>query len=743
MFAKIFSRLRHPRPPCHSCESRNLSAIQTTLRFLRPRLKIIIPIVLILAIAIPCLVYAADPADVAAEPYDFDKVLMDMIQGWSVFITWMYKIVWLVLAMIGALLDSSGLMALKAGAEPDSLSIIDALRDVWRIFRDFVNIGFVLVLLGIAIYNVIAPPGEGSFQLKTILPKFVIAIIAVNFSFQLCLVVVDASNVLTFAVAAIPDAVGKMPALDATAACPDEATVEQYPAICTGVGQLSDDLTYLQDLKDAGSMPAVLAFNFLKLHALKVVASTEDPKPLDITVSMLSDLVIFAVIMLSLVAMLIVLVVRIVIIWIILAVSPFLFFFWVLPDYAKKLQEFDIQEKFIQHVFAPVIMVAALSIGIIMLSAISDFKTTDPLDSPRYNVRLEKLNYKDDAIQTLADFLIQAMGIIIIWVGVFGAASKTGASFLTDGIKNFGQNAGKWIAKSPAYATVVPGKGGGSLMDFKYKADKAFRARDEKARAGANPQYEHVRNFVDAGNDIKKMEEHLPSAMGVDRSSPTYRQQLKNYITHSQNTKSPHIKKRMEELDIAPDNYDKWTDNEVMQIENIIKPYVGKPGGGVGETGKADKAAFAAAATTPELIALASDNIDTVQKLNTGEVHADQTQNLSYIQTIRTNMKEAKDSQTQDLLQTLQSLEPDDQTTALKDIAEAASQSKGKFSENEGIVIIEKYKGNAPIPSASVEPIPESTPQVTPAATAPTTDAPADSGSPPAGSASPPPATSP
>lgn len=472
----------------------------------RPRLKIILPIVLILVIAIPCIALADD------KPLNFNEALVEIAEYWAVILHWLYKLTWPILLMIGGLMDVSVLFGAKETS--GNLTMLDALLSVWQIIRNFVNIGFVLVLLGIALYNVIAPPGEGSFQLKQILPKFVIALIAVNFSFFACKVIVDASTALTYAVAAIPDAISvTVPEIEldeeelgGTICTAEDLKTEDakvsMSAVCAGIGELSDNMKEFFAKNNAQNIAAVIATRFVDVNSLRLMASGSSDIASTI-VGILTDLVIFAVVMMALAAMLIVLVVRTIIIWVVMALSPIVAFLWVLPDFAKKFEEFDIKEKFIQHVFAPVIMVAALSIGLVLISAVSHFKGSVVfqevgLDQAVSAMGIVEKSKDAGAISSLADLLMQIMGIIVIWVGVFGAAGKTYANFITSKIKDMGEGAGKWIAKSPAYLTFIPSKGGNKSPAQLYQELKnATGKRDRNVRDRASDNFQKTTSFID------------------------------------------------------------------------------------------------------------------------------------------------------------------------------------------------------------------------------------------------------
>lgn len=116
------------------------------------------------------------------------------------------RAIWPVLVMIGGLMDNSLLFG--NGME-------ERLREIWIPIRNIVNILFVIALVAIALYNVLGVGDENSnYSIKAILPKIIIGIIVVNFSFLGIKVFLDGINVLTSAIFALPNQVGQGIALD-------------------------------------------------------------------------------------------------------------------------------------------------------------------------------------------------------------------------------------------------------------------------------------------------------------------------------------------------------------------------------------------------------------------------------------------------------------------------------------------------------------------------------------------------
>ncbi|MBI5754102.1 hypothetical protein HZA40_03100 [Candidatus Peregrinibacteria bacterium] len=109
------------------------------------------------------------------------------------------RLIWPVLVMIGGLMENDLLFG--NGME-------EKLRDIWIPIRNLVNILFVIILVGLALYNVLGL-SEDSTSIKALLPKIIIGIIAVNFSFVGIKVVLDGINMLTTAIFALPTQVSE------------------------------------------------------------------------------------------------------------------------------------------------------------------------------------------------------------------------------------------------------------------------------------------------------------------------------------------------------------------------------------------------------------------------------------------------------------------------------------------------------------------------------------------------------
>ncbi len=137
--------------------------------------------------------YAAETADKDLEWATSTQKISTMFQ----------KFLYPVLMMIGALLENDLLFG--AGMET-------VLNNIWIPIRNLVNILFILVLVGIALYNVLGLGEEGGeYAIKSALPKIIAALIVINFSFLGIKVLLDGVNALTISILALPNEMGLQP----------------------------------------------------------------------------------------------------------------------------------------------------------------------------------------------------------------------------------------------------------------------------------------------------------------------------------------------------------------------------------------------------------------------------------------------------------------------------------------------------------------------------------------------------
>lgn len=440
------------------------------------------------------------------------------------------RLIWPILILIGSLLDNSILFG--SGME-------DRMRDIWIPVRNIVNLLFVVALVGVALYNVLGLGDENStFSLKAILPKLFIGVIAVNFSFLLMKVFIDAINVLTVSIFALPDQVGEgvaqvltdedtqierrvcsaiqgVSASDLAGKAPDQIKTElvdsslrkaQFKAAnnlgVTNLRGTDDALTIENKIKEKAQndgedeAEAVEAWKtevaniqegdicvgtnftpvgriFLREYGAQNAAMAlalnmgqivfyEDISPSNIkqdienlVVSGLFSIILYLVYMVSFLVLFIVLLARLVILWISLVLSPILLLGFAVPTIREKIGLIgDINDKFVQNAIAPLGIALSMSIGWIMLKSMQFYNATSTdislLNSAQVGFPIESLG-------TLQTIIVALATVVIVWMGVFAAASKTIAEKVTSTIKTGLESAGAWVATAPIkFAPIIP-----------------------------------------------------------------------------------------------------------------------------------------------------------------------------------------------------------------------------------------------------------------------------------------------
>jgi hypothetical protein len=449
----------------------------------RKHLMLAVPLVLILFL-IPDVAFAAE-GDTSAD------VIKKLVTVLNSFLQFLQLLLYPLLIIIAALMDNEMLIG---------PAMENKLRLIWVEIRNWVNIAFVLIMVGVAFYNVMGITGEGSnYALKSILPKIVIGLVAVNFSFLAGKVLIDSTAVVTNAVYALPQSANLVRWDDQR----DELKTRLCALPIAGEdGVIDYSLEPKPRTTDAGSTMSFIFcetaeetftgefnsfgnnfFNHFGQHNVAVVMmvnlgnATDIQVPSedglnalsDITFATLFGILLFLMFGFAYAALAVVLIARVVVLWISLALSPIAVLLFVFPDLGQAAGGgLDIKEKFFGHLFVPLIIGVVFSIGFVMLSTLSTGGSGGYLGSLG-QLKLDSIQITEQGTpeisaaygKDLADFqklLIAISAVVIIWMGVFAAAEKTVASSITGSIKSAGETAGKFVAKLPAYATAIPVK---------------------------------------------------------------------------------------------------------------------------------------------------------------------------------------------------------------------------------------------------------------------------------------------
>ncbi len=417
----------------------------------------------------------------------------------STFIKVLNMLLWPLLLMIGDLMNND--LIVGPGMEERLLSI-------WQQIRNLVNISFVLVLLIMAFYNVSGFAKEGNFALKTGLPKLIIGLILVNFTFLGGKIVLDISNVATNAVFALPQVV------ESSGNLSFKETVDKFEqSICTHPDKDGNPIAYVKGTdKDIPPVTSIFCMDddqtayqsiinekfrskfFSSLSASNAgliiavnMGHLADQKYTDVAVTSIGDLLVnqlFSIIMfvifaLSYIVLAIVLVTRVAVLWVALAFSPVMVLFYVVPELKSAAGSAgNVSEQVLTHILAPIKIGVVITVGFMMMDAMNGAigASTSAISSSTHLSDLSG-SLLITGIADLQRLLIAIVSVVIVWKGIFSAVDGTLAAGIAEKIKGVAEGAGSTILGSVKYAPLVPvqvGKKGEDQQGFSWNQLKAL-----------------------------------------------------------------------------------------------------------------------------------------------------------------------------------------------------------------------------------------------------------------------------
>ncbi len=391
----------------------------------------------------------------------------------------------------------------------------EMLQKIWVVNRNIVNIAFVLILLFMALKYIFG--SEENTDLKKLLPTFAIALIAVNFTWLGGKLIIDAANVATNVVFAIPKGMGPVKTIaPEKLECkikPDHSGTEGYgcspkelyfPTKATKYkhmlaseceSQKIDDrykvaygglkttdgsssgenknspyygtATYCWENLDLAKFDNTnaafhLTYGMARVQNLPVAKANESIG--DVLISTIFAFIIELVYLLSFLAVFIALIFRIAMLWILVAFSPFIVLLMFLGKLGQngesEVSKYLSLKAFGDWAFAPTRVAAVWAVGFIMISA-GQLTTGDILAKIDAQGKITSKAYQVSSlfngIETLQDLMWLLMTIIIIWIGTFAALSKLEiAKPILDKIQQTGSKVAKFAATAPLWAPILP-----------------------------------------------------------------------------------------------------------------------------------------------------------------------------------------------------------------------------------------------------------------------------------------------
>lgn len=470
----------------------------------------------------------------------------------SVMLTMVYILIavlnlftWVLFFFLELFLDPEFIFGLDPVKGTDG-PLLDMLHEIWILSRDLINVLFVFILIAGALITIIQAKSD---KVKEYLPKFILAIVIVNFSWFIPRVVFDISQVLTATVFEIPGLLPKIPGVlpggsdcktknlaGATVDCiivKDWIFFEETKKITrggttAGDGILSTDgstgwycplrpyvcvqlVTWKS--KEAMSMSTRrriingLVVNHARLGTLATVMSMDSifgaPSGIVggateiLTALIRAALVLFIHIGLffPIAAMVVAFFLRIPILWITMAFMPFAAVGYLLGDIGGKNTWDMIWKRFLSAVFLPAIVGIPLTVGFIMVNAGYSLDPTAPgAVAAGSTIKFPIIA----GIDSLYQFIWLIMTFFIMYAGVFAAVKQD--EFIgkfVSGIEGMGKTLGNIAYKAPLAVPFIPTPSGMSIGEVLAKPKNLdLDLSDGRLGGGANPEAQSMGDVV-------------------------------------------------------------------------------------------------------------------------------------------------------------------------------------------------------------------------------------------------------
>ncbi len=498
-----------------------------------PRIRYkLIGLLAVVLIAMPLLAQAA-----AGE--DFSKAVQGVFDFFVLILNGLQAALWPVLLLTGGLLNND--LLFSGGMQT-------MLLNIWTAIRDFVNIIFVLGLLFVAIYNIIGLAPD-DYSIPKVLPKIAIGLIAVNFSFLMCKVVLDVVNVTTTAIFSVPLASSALAKYQdplqqdelSKKVCEnimnmegmDEETMKKNPycekdpsaGAGAGSGQTTSTAQKAKYVLNNAGKAFFSTFNsrnaamVMAIELMEITTVQEVPKNVDglkkLAINAIFSLIFMVIYASAFVALFVTMLVRVIVLWITIALMPLSFLKISFGQKVEKMMgENDPMTLFFGHALVPIKVAVVLTIGMIMITQLKQM-----VPGITYSTDPKMLGAITSNMSSLQSIMASLATAAFIWIAAFEAMKGTKASTFVDTyIKKPVQDFGMNVAKLPLYAPILPtGKGkdkvglafltagiagGGGLGEMLRKKDQEYLAMSGNKEGAAAKALEGANSAKDAEKKI-------------------------------------------------------------------------------------------------------------------------------------------------------------------------------------------------------------------------------------------------
>ncbi|TSC57441.1 MAG: hypothetical protein Greene041619_1173 [Candidatus Peregrinibacteria bacterium Greene0416_19] len=487
-------------------------------------------------------------------------------------ITVLDVLMWLLFLLLELVMDPSFIF---------SAGLLRMLQEVWQFSRDLVNVGFAILLIVGAVWTVVTANTE---KVKTMLPKFVILVVVVNFSWFIPRVIFDVAQIAAYTVFQIPSMLNapacSTPSADGRRLEPCRivtnlaffGATQTIPAGAAGWQCPLPGLVCYQSVPVAvavagGATPRTVVISGLVVNHARlgnmgtimeqaaVVNNGQGPDIgtlLVFIVKMAIILVLHVALVFPLLAMIVAFFIRIPVLWFTIAFMPFVALGIMLEG--KLPGNFDVTQqigwRYVKAAFLPAFVAVPFAVGFIMLNAAMQmappsglFATPVPLIA---------------GVTNLWQLLWMLIALFIMWTGVFSILKQ---DEITGKFSESMKGIGMATMKLPAALPILPWKGADGRNMSISQGLKSIDPRNmapngvyvpHRQRAGAPDQPSvqrgtqaihndntlrgnidvHIRNITDA-MPAPQVHQHVNRAIQAAQLNPTLSRLPRNEIVEA------------------------------------------------------------------------------------------------------------------------------------------------------------------------------------------------------------------
>ncbi|MBI4835849.1 MAG: hypothetical protein HY817_01170 [Candidatus Abawacabacteria bacterium] len=315
---------------------------------------------------------------------------------------------------------------------------------MWKAIRDFVNLFFILALLIVAVANIVQYQ-INNYAIKTILPKLILIVIAVNFSRLFVGIVIDAANVVEAGVYQVggmgPHGAG------------GSAQCSQYTPAQNSAN--SWRLISIPNNVKQGSILCRLAQGLKFEDMQRYIDQNDANRPgnqVDFFLANMALLLMGIMILFGFLALAITFTIRIVILWALAITSPLYVVGNLFPFTSSVVSQW--QGKFFKYATLHVGVAFFLTLAVLAADSVVPQIFSETVTTPG---AVAGSTLGPAGFQTMADYLKLLFIIAMVYAGVFTAAKGDYAQGLIDRVAGLGSNplagakfAAKWGIGAPS-----------------------------------------------------------------------------------------------------------------------------------------------------------------------------------------------------------------------------------------------------------------------------------------------------